>query len=261
MDFKDAVGQRHLFLITLDTLRYDVAQSELREGRTPNLRALVGDDGWERRHTPGSFTYAAHTAFFAGFLPTPARPGRHPRPFAAGFEGSETTTSRTWTFDAPEVVTALRHEGYRTVCVGGVGFFNKRGGLGNALPSLFEESHWSPSLGVAEPKSFENQIAVIEEALASAGRHVFLFLNVSALHQPNRFYLDGAHEDSLASHAAALRYVDRHLPRLVEVMKRHGQWYGIVCSDHGTTYGDDGYTGHRLAHPAVWDVPYAELEL
>ena len=35
----------------------------------------------------------------------------------------------------------------------------------------------------------------------------------------------------------------------------------IVCSDHGTAYGEDGYRGHRLAHPVVWTVPYAEFVL
>ena len=40
-----------------------------------------------------------------------------------------------------------------------------------------------------------------------------------------------------------------------------GRVFAIVCSDHGTAYGDDGYHGHRLAHPAVWTVPYAEFVL
>ena len=35
----------------------------------------------------------------------------------------------------------------------------------------------------------------------------------------------------------------------------------VICSDHGTAYGEDGYTGHRLAHPVVWEVPYAEFIL
>jgi len=44
---------------------------------------MLPASGWERRHSPASFTYAAHQAFFAGFLPTPASPGPHPRLFAA----------------------------------------------------------------------------------------------------------------------------------------------------------------------------------
>jgi len=72
------VGTHNIALITLDTLRYDVAVRELAAGRTPNLAAILPAQRWEERHTPASFTYAAHHAFFAGFLPTPGRPGPPP---------------------------------------------------------------------------------------------------------------------------------------------------------------------------------------
>src|SRR5579885_2904804 len=75
--------------MTLDTLRYDVAQDMLVQGHTPNLATLLPPSGWEKRHSPGSFTYAAHHAFFAGFLPTPATPGQHPRLFAARFPAAK----------------------------------------------------------------------------------------------------------------------------------------------------------------------------
>jgi hypothetical protein len=35
----------------------------------------------------------------------------------------------------------------------------------------------------------------------------------------------------------------------------------IVSSDHGTAYGEDGHWGHRISHPVVWNVPYAEFVL
>src|SRR5215472_8798460 len=123
---RSLVGTHDLLLVTLDTLRYDVAAEEHAAGRTPNLAAILPLSGWEARHTPGSFTYAAHHAFLAGFLPTPMAPGPHPRLFAARFEGSETTTEDTWTFDAPDLPTALSQTGYLTACIGGVGFFNGR---------------------------------------------------------------------------------------------------------------------------------------
>ncbi len=40
-----------------------------------------------------------------------------------------------------------------------------------------------------------------------------------------------------------------------------GSALAILCSDHGTAYGEDGFRGHRLAHPTVWTVPYAEFVL
>jgi len=261
IDMTAVVGSHELALIVLDTLRYDVAVEELAAGRTPNLAAL-SPAGWDRRHSPGTFTYAAHAAFFAGFLPTPARPGRHPRPFALRFEGSETIDARTCVLDGASIVDGLAARGYHTLCVGGTGFFNLQNPLGRALPSLFAEQHWSRELGVTEPRSFEHQIDVVDRALAAlpADRRAFTFVNVSALHQPNHFYLPGGPaRDTRASHAAALRYVDAHLPRLIDVLARRGPLFAIVCSDHGTLYGEDGYVGHRVGHPIVTTGPYAEV--
>src|SRR5918912_1267657 len=98
LDASALVGTHDILLMTLDTLRYDVARDTLAAGRTPNLAAVLPSGQWEMRHSPGSFTYAAHHAFFAGFLPTPVGPGPHPRLFAARFPGSETTTPQTYVF-------------------------------------------------------------------------------------------------------------------------------------------------------------------
>jgi len=64
-----------------------------------------------------------------------------------------------------------------------------------------------------------------------------------------------------ATQAAALAYVDRQLPPLFQALQRRGPTLVIICSDHGTAYGEDGYFGHRINHPVVWTVPYAELVL
>jgi hypothetical protein len=291
IDANRVVNTHDILLLTLDTLRHDVARECLRRGDTPNLARLLPGGAWEERHSPGSFTFAAHAAFFAGFLPTPAHPCRpslsgrhgparrasravqmlhrsrrlhgHPRLFALRFPGSETTTERTCVLDAPDIVTGLAGRGYHTLCVGGVGFFNLQSPLGRVLPGLFAESAWRPEFGVTDPDSTANQVAYTLRRLEELppGRRLFLFLNVSALHQPNCFYLPGATEDSPASQAAALAYVDRQLPPLFAALQRRGPVLAVVCSDHGTAYGEDGYRGHRLAHPVVWTVPYAEFLL
>ncbi len=265
-DMNEVVGRDDLLLLTLDTLRYDVAVAETAAGRLPNLAAALPDGAWEERHAPGNFTYASHQAMFAGFLPTPTTPGPHPRLFAARFAGSETTTPGTFVFDEPDLPTALTALGYRTVCVGGVGFFNKQGALGSTLPGLFTESYWEPDFSVAAPTSFEAQVECARRLIAEtpADRRLFLFLNVSALHQPNWFHLPGATResgDTRETHAAALRYVDRHIPPLFDALRARGRCFAIVCSDHGTAYGEDGYTGHRLGHESVWTVPYAHFFL
>ena len=255
------VGSHDILFVTFDTLRYDVAKNLLELGRTPNLAAVLPESGWEERHTPGNFTYAAHHAFFAGFLPTPVTSGIHPRLFALQFEGSATTKEGTCVLDGADIVTSLAKLGYHTVCIGGVGFFNKLNPLSNVLPGLFCQSYWNPELGVTNPRSTEHQIALAEKILTQTPQEqrLFLFINISALHQPNYFYLPGAVTDTIESHAAALEYVDTHLPKLWKALQQRAPTFCILCSDHGTAYGDDGYTGHRLSHSVVWTVPYTEF--
>ncbi|SDS48450.1 STM4013/SEN3800 family hydrolase [Actinoplanes derwentensis] len=257
---RELIGTHDLLFVTLDTLRYDVAA---RAG-TPVLRSVLPGGRWERRHTPASFTYAAHHAFFAGFLPTPTTPGPHERLFAARFGGSETSGPGTYVFDHPDLPGALAAEGYHTVCLGGVGFFNPAAPLGRVLPGMFAESHWERAFGVTAPDCVGAQLDRLEKIIGElpADRPLFTFLNVAALHQPNRHYVPGAAEDSLSTHAAALEYVDRQMGRLFDLAGGRGRpCLVIICSDHGTLYGEDGHIGHRVAHEAVWTVPYADFIL
>lgn len=261
MNMNEIIGRDDLLLLTFDTLRYDVAQRAWKMGRTPHLSQLLPNDGWEERHSPGNFTYAAHAAFFTGFFPTPLKPGRHERLLALNFPGSETITKNTCVMNASDIVTGLAEHGYHTICIGGVGFFNQLTPLGNQFPSLFAESYWSQDLGVTCPESTENQFRLASAVLEKVApdRRVFLFINLSALHQPNKFYLPGSLDDNCETQQAALEYVDRNLTILFAALRNRGSGFGIFCSDHGTAYGEDGYFGHRLAHPVVWNVPYAEI--
>ena len=265
INMNEIIGQQDIVFITFDTLRYDVAQAAFLAGELPNLQSVLPQTGWDLRHSPGSFTYAAHQAFFAGFLPTPARPGQHERRFAARFAGSETTGSGTFVFDAPDLVSGLAAQGYHTICIGGVGFFNRQTPLSCIFPDLFVESHWQEEMGVTDPNSTRHQfeLAAARLHLLPQNQRTFLFINLSALHQPNHYYLPDSPEktDNLESHRAALHYIDSQFPLLWEAQKRRGSSFNIYCSDHGTAYGEAGFTGHRLAHPTVWNVPYAEFLL
>ncbi len=166
-------------------------------------------------------------------------------------------------FDAADIVTGFSTRGYRTICIGGVGFFNKLNPLGCVLPALFDESHWSAALGVTDARSTEHQVDLALSRLSAAeDQRVFMFINVSAIHQPNRIFASPEPDtDDVATMAAALRHVDREIPRLIAAMRDRAPLLVIMTSDHGTAYGEDGYHGHRCAHPVVWTVPYAECVL
>jgi arylsulfatase A-like enzyme len=259
INMNEIVGTHDILFITLDTLRYDVAKLE--EHNCPNL---CGSGSWEKRHTPGSFTYAAHHAFFGGFLPTPATTNKteHTRLFHSKGTGLKTQPN-TWLFDTPDIVSGLQSAGYRTVCIGGVIFFTKKVPLAKVLPSYFQESYWRQTFGVTQPRSTEHQV---NHALKLIGKYdreqrLFLFMNVSAIHGPNHYFVPGARQDSPETQRAALRYVDAQLGPLMDAMRSRGPTFCIVCSDHGTAFGEDGYNGHRLAHDVVWTVPYREFVL
>ena len=263
-DFDEMVGKYHVVMITLDTLRYDAAQHAFESGKLKTLQQYLPDSGWEKRHSPASFTYAAHHAFFAGFLPTPVSPGVHPRLFAGEFAGSVSTHPRTFCFQQSTLPLALADKGYRTVCIGGTGFFNLGTEQGKELPGQFQQAVWEPALGVADRESHVNQInRAIEICRSIEDSKLLLFINVAAIHQPNWFYhpAEKEGEDSLESHEAALVAVDGELNRLFEMMKQRGPTFCLIFSDHGTAYGEEGYSGHRIGHPVVWEVPYAEFVL
>jgi hypothetical protein len=268
IDANSCLGTHDVLFVTIDTLRYDVAAKALELGETPHLAAILPGGAWEKRHSPSSFTFGAHMSFFAGFLPTPAMPraadrSAHERLFAVRFPGSETASPRTLLFDTADIVSGFASHDYQTICIGGTGFFNKRSPLGSVLPNLFHESWWNTSLGVASRNSAANQIDLATQRIEaqSASKRLFVFLNVSACHAPHHFYVEDARRDTPDTQRAALADFDSHLPRLLDAAQARAPVLAIICSDHGSAFGDDGYRGHRLGHPAVWDVPYMQAIL
>ena len=249
-----------LVLITFDALRYDVAETAWKSEQTPFLRSMI-PAGWEPRHSPGSFTYAAHAALFAGFWPTPSTPGPYVRPLSLRFPGSRSVGDETLKLNGADIVTGLTQYGYHTVCIGGVGFFNPATPLGAVFPALFHESHWRPEFGVAERHSTREQVRQACQCVnqVRADHPLFLFINLSATHPPTRGYLPDAQQESVTTQAAALAYIDRQLPSLFATLKQRGRrGTAYLMSDHGTLFGEEGWTGHRIGHPTVWTVPYAE---
>ena len=100
---------------------------------------------------------------------------------------------------------------------------------------MFDEAYWKPEFGVAAFDSTRAQVALACERLQAEDLHrqrCFTFINVSALHQPNRHCIPGAERDDLDTHMAALAYVDTALAALFETSRRRAPTFVIVCSDH-----------------------------
>ncbi|MFD6321985.1 STM4013/SEN3800 family hydrolase [Streptomyces sp. NPDC058442] len=248
----------NILFVTFDSLRHDVARTALAEGHTPRLAGYLPDGQWERRQTPGTFTLPAHMAFFSGFLPKLPQPEQPTRLWECRPPAFKTVPPETFVFDAPNLLEGLAMHGYRTVCVGGVTYFSQETPLGSVLPVMFHEAHWRPEFCSPAIESTRHQVDQALDIVDRAGSRtpLFLFVNVSATHVPHGHYL-GSSEDTTASQAAALAYADGHVGRLLDGLTSRGRWLVIMCADHGDAYGDDGYHGRGIAHPVVWNVPFA----
>ena len=255
VDMNRVVGSCDILFVCLDTLRYDVAVQEEKAGSTPVLNRY---GLWEKCQAPGNFTYPSHHAMFAGFLPcrydAKNLADREMLFFPKAIGLGKKTPEGAYGFSGSTIMEGLAKDGYDTWCVGGVSFFDKRSDIGKVFPGFFKKSYWNPSFGCPIKDSTKNQVDFILKKMKAAEKetHIFLYLNVDAIHYPNYFYLDGASHDDMASHAAALRYVDGELGRLFDGWKeRRGDTFVICCSDHGTCYGEDGCQFHGIRHPAV----------
>jgi hypothetical protein len=262
----EVVGNCDILFVCLDTLRWDVAFAEQESGGTPVLNRF---GKWEKRGAPGNFTYPSHHAMFIGFLPTAleATPMTKKRMlfFPKGIGMGKVAPPKSFAFEEESFVQGLAKVGYETVCIGGVAFFNKQTPIGSVFPNLFAQSHWRHSFGCTSRHSTERQVDKALEVLAGIpkDKRVMLYLNVSAIHYPNRCYVEGAKEDSLATHAAALRYVDGCLGRLFDAFRTRARTFVIACSDHGSCYPetDGGYIFHAFNHEVTNTVPYKHFFL
>lgn len=265
VDMAQVVGTSDILLICLDTLRYDVAVQEEAAGTTPVLNQY---GPWEKCQAPGNFTWPSHHAIFAGFLPCryEARnvADRELLFFPSSIGLGKKAPQGSYGFQGSTVMEGLARDGYDTWCVGGVSFFDKRSDIGKVFPSYFQKSYWNPSFSCPVKDSTKNQVDFLLRKISKAdlGQKIFLYLNVDAIHYPNYFYLEEASQDSVESHAAALRYVDGELGRLFRGWKeQRGSTFVICCSDHGTCYGEDGCQFHGFNHPIVNTVPYKHFFL
>ena len=265
VDMNQVVGTMDILMVCLDTLRYDVAVQEEAAGTTPVLNRY---GAWVKCQAPGNFTYPSHHAMFAGFLPCSADTKRQEKremlfyPTAIGLRRK--VPQGAYAFGGSTVMEGLARDGYDTWCVGGVSFFDKRSDIGKVFPGYFNKSYWHPSFGCLAKESTKNQVDFILRKLKAAPKEqrIFLYVNVDAVHYPNYFYLEGAQKDSIATHAAALRYVDGQLGRLFDAWRMlRGNAFVIRCSDHGTCYGEDGCWRHGISHPMVDTVPYKHFFL
>ena len=270
LNMNNVVGSYDILFLCLDTLRYDVAIEAEKENTTPILNKY---GNWEKCIAPGNFTYPSHHAMFSGFLPSPFDAKNisdreflfFPKKIGLG----NVAPKNSFAFEGSNFIEGLYKVGYKTICIGGVGFFDKRSDIGRVFPNMFEESYWHNNFSCSNPDSTKNQIEFAIKKLENLekDKKVFLYINISAIHYPNYYYVDErknkvCEKDDILSHRKALEYVDKNLGILFKYFKeKREKTFVITTSDHGTCYGEDGFQFHGINHSCVNTIPYKHFFL
>jgi len=258
-----------LLLLTYDSCRYDV----MVEARTPVLDSY---SGIFRAEAPATFTFASHQAFFVGILPNAVDDVPYYNRFCKQLVGLSEVGELQVAKDSLKKVTSswnlvqgLRSEGVQTVGAGAMNWFRQE-----SLTSGFE--HFSFT-GRAAERQIDHLLTKIDPE-----RPFFGFINFGETHAP--FVCEGKDEpcpvdvrarrmswppvesgpvgrDNEAFHhqVACAEFLDGRLPRLFEALP--GDTIVVLTADHGECFGEDGYWGHGVNHPKVFEVPLAIFRL
>ena len=253
----------NFLLLTYDSCRYDV----LVAARTPVLDSFAPI---VRADAPATFTYASHQAFFVGMLPNAVenlpyynRFRRQLIGLAGVGEGQVVKDAFRQVRSSWNVVQGLRDEGYQAVGAGAVSWFQQE-----SLTSAFERFLFT---GTDADRQIDYLLTEIDPA-----RRFFGFINFGETHapyvfkgQPVRCAVDvrarrmrwppltsgssGFSREAFDCQVAAAEFLDSRLPRLLDALP--GDTVVILTADHGECFGEDGYWGHGVNHPKVFEVP------
>jgi hypothetical protein len=264
----------NILLLTYDSCRFDV----YREAHTPVA------DGYAEAvlaQSPATYTFAAHQSFFVGILPNVVGDipfynrfnrqllGLLPEGGGRVGEGQVAGNAALRLASSWNLVDGLRRRGYRTVGTGAMNWFRQ-----DSLTQGFERFLFSGTDADRQIEFLVNEVG--------ARRPFFGFINFGETHAPfhHRGKAEPCPDDvrarrmtwppvesgpvgretaAFAHQRACVEFLDARLPRLFEALP--GETLVILTADHGECFGEDGYWGHGVNHPRVFDVPLALFRL
>jgi membrane-anchored protein YejM (alkaline phosphatase superfamily) len=258
----------NFMLITLDSCRYDTYC----DAKTPVLAAF---GPWLLAQSPATYTYAAHQSFFVGVLPNVSEPvpyyNRFTRQLIGLLEVGETPVKKSTYFTVAsdrDAVDGFRRIGFQTIGTGAMNWFRQA-----SLTASFERFKMLTDA--------ESQIDYYLREL-DPDSPFFGFINFGETHDPYDFRGKtepcpvrvqarrmswppvesgpvGRDHDAYWHQVQAIEFLDGQLARLFESLPQNT--IVVVCGDHGECLGEDGYWGHGIGHPKVFEVPLGIFRL
>jgi len=234
-------------LVTLDTTRADrLGCYGDATARTPTLDALAaGGVRFARALTSAPLTLPAHASLMTGL--EPPRHGLHDNGLAA------------LPAELPTLAEALAAQGYATGAVVASGVLDHRFGLDRGFDEYNDRLTAEQRGEYGYPE--RDAEAVTDAALAWAGAQsteqpYFLWVHYYDPHAPYLAH-DTADTSTDSRYAAEIRYVDRHLGRLLGKLPGDPSRRVVaVVGDHGEMLGEHGERAHGLLlYRASLEVP------
>jgi len=259
----------NFLFITYDSCRYDV----LRDAKTPVLDTYCEI---HKAQTPACFTYAAHHAFFVGILPCSVENipfyNRFSKQLLALKDVGETNVVKDAQYRVDSdvnLITGMRDAGYQTVGAGAMNWFKQK-----SLTLGYEKFK-------VTGKNADMQIDYLLEEIRTSDPF-FAFINFGETHAPYTYAGKATPcpitvrarnmtwppvesgpvgRDCVAydHQVEAAEFLDGRIGRLFSNLPKNTTV--ILCGDHGECFGEDGYWGHGINHPKVWEVPLAIFRL
>lgn len=265
LDFFKKQIDHNICIITLDSLRYDVAVNTA----TPNFKRIFDETNagdWRKTYCQATYTLPSHISLFQGGI----APSNHEEediynrfkksPFRMHMPWKEFNRKNVL-YNIPEaenMVKSFQTLGYRTLGIGGVGWFNNQVKTTNMWGErYFEEFHWQESFHEQDANSMENQLFYMDRRLTGFSEKLFLFINVASTHYP--FCKLGDHRER-QTQELALAYVDDHIMRMIDMVPKPCHFF--IFGDHGECFeSEDGLQGHGFYHPKIMEVPMIHFKL
>lgn len=277
-------------LITLDSLRFDVAKS----AKLPFLSSISQRP--VKAETDGTYTYPAHHALFTGRMPRRYDQKEIIKGFKTIWRPEDSKSHKTHlvTTTKATIMEHYRSLGYQVLGVGGVQFFNPDLTC-NLLPLQFEEyAYFGPNKNIPEPQLIPRTKSQLPscniEHIANRlqqDRSFFLFINFSETHTPYdvpNTIINEQYEQTVSKYYAATqtkkRYPVNNLPLstkerlfLMDAQKNALEWVDsqlavlfanlprslpkltLIMADHGEEFGEHGRYGHGYPSPQVMQIP------
>jgi hypothetical protein len=261
--------RENFLLLTYDSCRYDV----LMDANTPVL-----DSFGEilSAQSPACFTYAAHHAFFVGIFPYVVGDvpyyNRFNKQLLSLQDVGEVNVAKSASYSVQSdhcLLSGLRDIGYLTVGAGAMTWFQQK-----SLINGFDSFLYTGTNAQAQIDFLLKEIDI--------DKPYFGFINFGETHAPYSYSGKigscpvqvrarnihwppietgdvGKDCPAYQHQLEAAEYLDSLLPQLFSNLST--KTTVIVCADHGECFGEDGYWGHGINHPIVWEVPLAIFRL